>query len=116
MPLINCDINISLTWSEEYIIVTGDFGNNADNTPKFAISDTKLYVLVVTLSTQDNEKLLQQLKTGFKRTIYWNEYQSEPKIYTRNQYFNHLIDQSFQGANRLFVLSFENGAYRRSYK
>ena len=79
MPLINCEINIFLTWSQNFIIVTRDYGNRV---PKFAITDTKLYVPVVTLSAQDNEKLLQQLKTGFKRTINWNKYQSEPTIQT----------------------------------
>ena len=102
-----------LTWTEKYIIVTGDF---SDEKPKFAISDTKLYVPVVTLSVQDNEKLLQQLKTGLNRTINWNKYQSEPTIQTRNRYLNNLIDPSFQGVNRLFVLSFENDAHRKSYK
>ena len=62
MPLINCEIIIFLNLSEKYIIVTVDYGNRV---PKFAITDTKLYVPVVTLSAQDNEKLLQQLKTGF---------------------------------------------------
>ena len=59
---------------------------------KFEISDTKLYVPVVTLWTQDKEKLSQQLKTGFKRTIDWNKYQLKPKIYTQNRYLNYLID------------------------
>ena len=68
----------------------------------------KLYVPVVTLSTQDNAKLLQQLKSGFKRTINWNKYQSDPKTYAQNQYLNHLVDPSFQGVNRLFTLSPEN--------
>ena len=66
----------------------------------------------MTLSTQDNDKL----KTGFKRTINWNKYQSEPKIYTQNRYLNHLIDPSFQGVNRLSVLSFENDEHQRSQK
>ena len=113
MTLINYEINIFLTWSEECIIVTGGYGNR---NPKFAITDTKVYVPVVNLSAQDNEKLLQQLKTVFKRTINWNKYQSEPTIQTQNQYLNHLIDPSFQVVNRLFVLSFEKDAHRRSYK
>ena len=75
----------------------------------------KLYVPVVTLSTQDNAKLLQQLKSGFKRTINWNRYQSEPKTYAQNRYLNHLINPSFQGVNRLFVLSFENESDRTAY-
>ena len=81
MLLINCEINIFLTWSEECIIITGTVD---DKEPKFAITDTKLYVPVVTLSGQDNTKLLHQLKTGFKRTINWNKYQSEPTLQTRN--------------------------------
>ena len=66
MLLLNCEINFFLTWSEECIIVTRDYRKEK---PNFAIPDTKLYIPVVTLSAQDNEKLMQQLKTGFKRTI-----------------------------------------------
>ena len=61
-----------LTWSKKCITVTGDCVHDANNKPEFEITNTKLYVLVVTLSTQDNEKLPQQWKTGFKRTIKWN--------------------------------------------
>ena len=75
---------------------------------KFAITETKLYVPVVTLSTQDNAKLLQQLKSGFKRTITWNKYESSTKRFVQNRYLNYLINPSFQGVNRLFILSFEN--------
>ena len=71
MLLITCEINITLTWSANYVISEGDKVKN------FTITDTKLYVLVVTLSTQDNRKLLQQLKSGFKRTINWNKHQSK---------------------------------------
>ena len=63
MPLINCEINFILTWSEDCVI------SSATGATKFKITDTKLYVPFVTLSTQDNAKLLQQLKQGFKRTI-----------------------------------------------
>ena len=70
----------------------------------------------MTLSAQDNGKLLQQLKTGFNRIINWNKYQSEPTLHTRNRYLNYLIDLSFQGVNRLFVvLSLENDAHLRSH-
>ena len=65
-----------------------------------------------TLSTQDNAKLLQQLKSGFKTTINWNKYQSKPESLKRNQYLNYLISPSFQGVNSLFVLSFENDEQR----
>ena len=70
---------------------------------------------MVTLSTQDNAKLLQQLKSGFRRTINWNKYQSDPKTYAQSSYLNHLINPSFQGVNRLFVLSFENENDRTSH-
>ena len=80
-----------------------------------AIADTKLYVPVVTLSAQDNAKLLQQLKSGFKRTIRWNKYQSKTTIQTRNLYSDFLIDRSFQGVNSLFVLLLENNDDRREY-
>ena len=70
---------------------------------------------VVTLSTQDHAKLLQQVKYAFKRTINWNKYQSDPKTHAQKQYLNRLIDPSFQGVNRLFLLSFENENGRTSH-
>ena len=63
---------------------------------KFLVTKTRLYVPVVTLSTQDNAKLHQRLKSGFRRTINWNKYQSNPKTYAQNIYLNHLADSSFQ--------------------
>ena len=74
------------------------------------------YVLVVALSTQDNAKLLQQLKLGFKRTINWNKYKSKPESLRLNQYLNHLTEPSFQEVNRPFVLSLEKDAQRTSNK
>ena len=102
MPLINCEVNIILTWSKDCVIT------NSTDAGKFKITETKLYLPVVTLSTQDNAKLLQQLKSGFKRTINWNKYESNIKTFAQNRYLNHLINPSFQGVNRLFILSFEN--------
>ena len=102
MPLINCEVNLILTWSKDCVI------SSANGETKFKITETKLYVPVVTLSTQDNAKLLQQLKSGFKRTINWTKYESKIKTFAKNRYLNHLINPSFQGVNRLFVLSFEN--------
>ena len=66
MPLINCEINLNLIWSTNCVIVST---NVANQNATFEITDTKLYVPVVTLSTQDNSKRLQQLKSGFKRVI-----------------------------------------------
>ena len=83
--------------------------------PIFTITETNLYVPVVTLSTQDNAKLLPQLKI-FKRTISWNKYLTKPELLAQNANLNHLIEPSFQGINRLFVLAFENDAQRTSNK
>ena len=105
MPLINCEINLMLYWSENCFLSSNAATNQAAT---FAITDTKLYVPVLTLSTQDNAKLLQQLKSEFKRIIIWSKYQSRLSSQTQNQYLDYLIDPSFQGAKRLFVLSFEN--------
>ena len=109
MPLINCEVNLILTWSKDCVI------NNSTGKRKFAITETKLYVPVVTLSTNDNEKLLQQLKSGFKKTISWNKYESSIKTFAQNRYLNYLINPSFQGVIRLFVLSFENENDRTSH-
>ena len=109
MPLINCEVNLILTWPSTCVI------SYATGKTKFKIKDTKLYVSVVTLSIQDNAKLLQELKSGFKRTINWKKYQSNIKTYTQNRYLNHLVDPSYQGVGRLFVLSFENEAGRTSH-
>ena len=69
---------------------------------------------MVTLSTQGNVKSLPQLKSRFKRTISWNKYLPKPELLARNQNLNYLIQPSFQGINRLFVLAFENDAQRTS--
>ena len=74
----------------------------------FAITDTKLYIPIVVLSTKDNIKSLQQFKSGFKRTINWNKFQSKVRLQVQNPYLDLLIDPSFQGVNILFVLSFGN--------
>ena len=75
MPLINCEVNLILTWSSTCVLIaTG----NQNQAARFAITDIKLYVPVVTLSTQENSKFLQQLKSGFKRVINWNKYLSKP--------------------------------------
>ena len=80
------------------------------------IDDTQLYVPIVTLSTQDNAKRLDRLKSGFKRTVNWNKYQSKVSTEIHIQYLDCLIDPSFQGVNKLSVLSFEDEAQITSYK
>ena len=74
---------------------------------KFKIADTKLYVPVVTLSKENDTKLLEQLKAGFKRTIKWNKYRSQITIQSQNNNLNYLVDPTFTNVNRLFVLSFQ---------
>ena len=74
---------------------------------KCKITGTKLYVPVVTLSKENDIKLLEQLKSGFKRTIKWNRYRSQTTIQPHNNNLNYLIDPTFTNVNRLFVLSFQ---------
>ena len=81
MPLINCEVELILIWFAGYVIIYTDVANQV---PTFAITETNLYVPVVTLSTQDNAKLLPQLKSGFKRTISWNKYLSKPELLAQN--------------------------------
>ena len=103
MPLINCKIHLELNWTKDCVMST-----IADTT--FKITNTKLYVPIVTLSSKDNVKLVKLLEEGFKRPVYWNEYQT--KIESRNLDNNNLtrfpLDASFQGVRRLFVLAFNN--------
>ena len=73
-----------------------------------------MYVPVVTLSAENDNKILEQLKTGFKRTIKWNKYTSEMSNHTKHNNLTYLIDPAFTNVNRLFVLSFENETDRTS--
>ena len=120
IPLNNCEISLTLTWSEN-CVVTSKATREADPDPdpavtginnptnaNFKIKDCKLYVPVVTVSAENDNKLLEQLKTEFKRTIKWNKYRSEMSNHTKNNNLNYLIDPTFTNMNRLFVLSFEN--------
>ena len=121
MPLINCEVSLILTWFRECIITSMErrvinTGRDFSSTnATFQTTDTKLYVLVVTLSTENDKRLLEQLRTGFKRTIKWNKYRSEMTNQTKNNNLNYLIDPTFTKVNRLFVLSFENENDRTSF-
>ena len=88
--------------------------NNPTN-ETFEIKDTKLHVPVVTLSTKNDNKRLEQLKTGFKRTIKWNKYGSEMANQTKNNNLNYLINPTINKVKRLFVLSFKNEDDRTSF-
>ena len=74
-----------------------------------------MYVPVVTLSAENDNKLFEQLKPGFKRTIKWNKYRSEMSNQTKNTNLNYLIDPTSTNVNRLFVLSFQNENDRTSF-
>ena len=113
IPLINGEVNLILTWSANFNIVYSDIANQ-DAT--FEIAQTKLYIPVVTVSTQDNAKLLPQLKSGFKRIINWNKYLAKPELLRQNPNVDHLVEPSFQGINKSFVLAFENDVKRTSNK
>ena len=113
MSLMNCEVELILIWSADCFMI---YANAADQDPTFTITETSLYVPVVTLPTQDNVELLPQLKSNFKRTINWNKYLSKPKLLPKNSNLNHLYEPSFQGVKRLFVLAFEDDAQRTSKK
>ena len=94
MPLINCKVLLELNWIEECIL------SSAGDSAKLAITDAELHVPIVTLSTEDSENLAKQLSEGFKRSVYWNSYETKPpKVYE-------LLNASFQGVKRLFVLAY----------
>ena len=113
IPLINCEVEIILTWSKNCVLA--DMTVDADADPAivapsgatFKITDTKLYIPVVTLSKENDIKLLEKLKSGFKKTIKWNKYRSQMTIQNNNNNLNYLIDPTFTNVNRLFVLSYE---------
>ena len=113
MSLINCEVNLILGWSANCVIVYTNVGNKGAT---FQITETKLYVPVVNLSTQDDAKLSPQLKSVLKITINWNKYLAKPKLLAQNPNLNLLVEAFFQGVNRLFVLAFANDIKRTNNK
>ena len=107
MPLINCKVELSLTWDPKCVLCT------LAETLTFTITDAKLYVPTVALSTENNAKLSKLLREGFKRPVYWNEYSViAEKSYNANVLIRVSIDPSCQGINRLLVLAYEGGDNR----
>ena len=117
MPLINCKVELILTWFKNCVLISKstrdpDYSAPIDrkiDVPEnatFKITDTKLYVPFVTLSKENDTKVLEQLKTGFKRNTKWNKYRSQMIIQPQNNNLNYLIDPTVTNVNRLFVLSF----------
>ena len=118
IPLIYCEIELILTWSKNCVLADMTAANNPPTGLEFQITDTKLYVPVVTLSKENNKKRLEQLKSGFKRTVKWNKYRSQMTIQPQNNNLNYLTDPTFTKVNRLFVLSFvrnSEGDHRDSF-
>ena len=120
MPLINCKVELSLNWIENCVLTSAAIGANANATgadsATFKITDAKLYVPVVTLSAEDNVKLVKQLNEGFKRPVYWNRYKViDNKLVdiaraNEEKHIRKLLDSSYQGVKRLFVLAYDNTA------
>ena len=109
MPLVNCKIDLELTWHKDCMISIVNAA--AGQVVSFMITNTKLYVPVVTLSTKDNNNLTKQLTYDFKRTIYWNQYVSKPfteQAADKTGITRFALHAAFQGVNRLFVLAFED--------
>ena len=112
IPLINCKVEVSLKWIQNCVLTAAAIGANATgaDSATLKITDAKLYVPVFTLSTEDNVKLVKQLNEGFKRSVYWNKYKVidnkvvETAAANEEKHIKELIDSSYQGAKRLFVL------------
>ena len=122
IPLISCEVSLELKWDKNCIITSLEQrdigGRNRDNAPTGAtlsINYCKLYVPAVTLSKDDEIKLLTNLKSGFKREIIWNKYRSQMTTEAVNNNLNNLIDPTFTKVNRLFVLAYKNADDRQSF-
>ena len=103
MPLINCKVELSLLWNPNCVLP------NLVGNSTFTIPDAKLYAPDVTFSTEDNAKLSKLLTEGFKRSVYWNKYKIIPnKSYDGNDNIRELLDSSYQGVERLFVLAYRD--------
>ena len=120
--LISCEVSLELKWNKNCIITSleqRDIGEgNRDNAPTgatLAINDCKLYVPAITLSKDDEFKLLTNLKSGFKRVIIWNKYRSQMTTEAVNNNLNILIDPTFTNVNRLFVLAYQTANDRQTY-
>ena len=101
MPLTNCKVYLELIWIEDCIL------SSAGDTAKFTIADTKLHVPIITLSTKDSTNLAKQLNDGFNRSVYWNSYETKPaKVIEQGKNIYELLNASFQGVKRLFVLAY----------
>ena len=110
-PLTNCKIELKLKWIKYCVLLIGGNDNlNYIDSDRivFTIKDTKLYVLVVTLSARDNPKLTKLLSEGFERSIHWNEYKTKSDNENTTNESRRFLESNFIGVNRLFVLVYTN--------
>ena len=121
MSLINCKVEwMDLEWIENCVLTTTAVGANANassaDSTNFKITDAKLYLPVVTLSAEDNVKLVKQLNEGFKRPVYWNKYKIvdnklvEIAAANAGKHIRELRGSSYQGVKRLCVLAYDDAA------
>ena len=125
IPLFSCEVFLELNWNKKCVITSleqrqVDAGppvvrDNAPTGATLSITDCKLYVPVVTLSKDDETKLLTNLKSGFNREIIWNKYRSHMTTEAINYNLNILIDPTFTNVNRLFVLAYQTANDRQSF-
>ena len=122
IPLISCEVSLELKWNKTCVITSQQIGVNLDggNTvaptnATLATNDCKLYIPVVTLSKDDEIKLLTNLKSGFTKEIIWNKYRSQMTTEAINNNLNILTDPTFTNVNRLFVLAYQNADDRQSF-
>ena len=113
MPLINCEVSLQMKWSGNCIIVAGTANYQNQG---FQMNNAKIYVPVVTLSTQKNVDLLKEIESGFKGTFNWNKYVAQTTNPTENRYSDFLTDPSFQWVNRHFALLFKDDDGREIHK
>ena len=114
MALISCELSLELKWDKNCVITSQERRqvgtrprDNAPTDATLSIDDCKLYAPVVTLSKDNEIKLLSNLKSGFKREIEWNKYRSQMSTEAINNNLSILIDPTFTNANRLFVLVYQ---------
>ena len=122
MPLISCEMSLELKWNKNCVVTSQQIGVNlygantsAPTNATVAINDCKLYMPVISLSKDDEIKLLTNLKSGFTREIEWNKYRSQMTTEAVNNNLNILVDPTFTNVNRLFVLAYQNADDRQSF-
>ena len=120
--LFSCEVYLELKWNKTCVTTSQEIGENlnggntsAPTNATLPINDCKLYIPVITLSKDDEIKLLTNLKSGFTREIEWNKYRSQMTTEAVSNNLNILVDPTFTNVNRLFVLAYQTAAVRQSF-